>query len=49
VCSSDLLDREKLIELLVELLRPENTENSEKLYKAIDDAARQIGESSSAV
>ena len=44
-----LLDREKLIELLVELLRPENTENSETLYKAIDNAAKQMGENAGAV
>lgn len=44
-----LLDREKLIELLVELLKPEDTENSEKLYQAIDNAAKQIGENKGAV
>ncbi|HBD85948.1 MAG TPA: XRE family transcriptional regulator [Clostridiales bacterium] len=38
-----LLDREKLIELLVELLKPTDNEGSQELYSAIDNAAKRLG------
>lgn len=44
-----LLDREKLIELLVELLKPAESMNSENLYAAIDNAAKRLGEKPDAV
>ena len=40
-----LLDRLKLFELLAELLRPEESAESENLYAALDSAARALGES----
>jgi hypothetical protein len=44
-----LLDREKLIELLVELLKPTDSADSESLYSAIDNAAKRLGEKPDAV
>jgi hypothetical protein len=39
-----LLDREKLIGLLVELLRLTDAANAALLYSAIDNAAKRLGE-----
>lgn len=39
-----LLDRLKLFELLAELLRPEESAESENLYAAIDSAAKALQE-----
>lgn len=43
------MDRLKLLELLAELLHPEESAESENLYAAIDSAARALGESGNAV
>lgn len=44
-----LLDRQKLIELLTELVGPGGEAPGEKLYTAIDSAARALGETRDAV
>lgn len=44
-----LLDREALIRLLTELIKPDAAEASENLYRAIDDAAKKLEDKPDAV
>lgn len=39
-----LLDREKLISLLIDLVRPSSSSSAENLYSAIDKAATKLGD-----
>ncbi|MEG1633325.1 MAG: hypothetical protein RR314_04665 [Oscillospiraceae bacterium] len=44
-----LMDRQKLIELLLELTLPEESQGSENLYTAIDSAAKALKETPDAL